>query len=166
MLRASRKTYPLQAYCSLDSQDSLSRAWACVSKGQHLMCPKCNRARGILSADIFCEGCVKILPLCKFSEEYQAAWKADATCRFVCTKCEGNKRAQSSQYCAGCKREWLTSAFDDEELTEEVDEANKENTASAVKHKTTAGRTRKHMCAKDATNQKHGSSIVPSCSSD
>ena len=90
------------------------------------MCPKCNRARGILSADIFCEGCVKILPLCKFSEEYQATWKADATCRFVCTKCEGNKRAQSSQYCAGCKREWLTSAFDDEELTEEVEEAKKE----------------------------------------
>ena len=120
----------------------------------------------MLSADIFCEGCVKILPLCKFSEEYQAAWKADATCRFVCTKCEGNKRAQSSQYCAGCKREWLISAFDDAELTEEKDEANEEKYCIRCKAQDDSRTDPKHMCAKDATNQKHGSSIAPSCSSD
>ena len=104
------------------------------------MCPKCNRARGILSKDIFCEGCTHLLPLCKISDEYQVAWKGDTMCRFVCEKCEGNKRAQSFQYCAGCKRDWLTSGFEDAELTEEGAEAGRERhcirctTQSAHKH--------------------------------
>ena len=107
-------TYPLQAFTS--PLDGLEKAWTCIAKGQHLMCPKCERSIGLLSPDMFCEVCTRLLPLRMFTQDEQAAWKSDRACRFVCIKCAGNTRSHEKEYCKGCDRKWLISAFDTQEL--------------------------------------------------
>ena len=120
----TEKLYPLQAYSN--PIDGLQKAWSVIAKGQHLMCPKCARQRGILSQDMFCEGCTRLLPVGKFSSELQTAWKADTACRFICLKCEGQQRTHERKYCNGCERTWLISAFDDSELRDDEDAVGQE----------------------------------------
>ena len=105
---------PAEGFCR--PTDGLQKMWECIARGQHLMCPKCARARGVLARDMLCEGCAEMLPAKRFSKEMQDAWTSDAICRFVCTKCEGHLRARDAEFCTGCEREWLISAFDAKEL--------------------------------------------------
>ena len=112
------------------------------------MCPKCARHHSILSPDMFCENCTQLLPLCKFTSEMQAAWKDDTVCRFVCMKCSGTKRAQGEKHCEGCNRSWRRSAFDDVELRDDPDNA--ERPAQCIRCKAQAAGNSKldgqHKC--------------------
>ena len=82
---------PLQAFSN--PNDGLKDAWQKITAGQHLMCPDCNRERDILSTDMFCETCATLLPLRYLSQEKQELWKAEVPCKFVCLKCEGQRKA-------------------------------------------------------------------------
>ena len=58
--RGTEKRYRLKAFAA--PTDGLQKAWECIARGQHLMCPKCARARGVLARDMLCEGCAEMLP--------------------------------------------------------------------------------------------------------
>ena len=103
---------PLKAF--INPSDGLKKAWERVSQGQHLMCPKCRRSQ-YHSADMFCEGCVSLLPLSRFHIDMSQKWRNDEMSRFLCMKCDGHKKTTLGIWCSGCRREWISSAFDDAE---------------------------------------------------
>ena len=45
--------YPLGGFAF--EPNGVKAAWKTIAAGQHLMCPKCARERGILAVDMFCE---------------------------------------------------------------------------------------------------------------
>ena len=82
------------------------------------MCPRCNGEK-IDSQEILCKGCVQVMPLMKFTIEMVERWRNNED-DVYCKKCEKVKGPRQYKYCAGkCQRQWLISAFADNELSQE-----------------------------------------------
>ena len=117
-----------------------------------MMCPKCRRNQ-FNSADMYCEGCVALLPVSKFHIDVFHKWQRDEMTRFLCRKCEGQKKTTNCTWCSGCRREWLSSAFDDAELRKTSVDAGEEcQSALCFRCKTEATSSEKldavHTCHK------------------
>ena len=86
----TRTEYALQAFSN--PTDGLKAAWQKIAAWQDLVCPKCNRERGIPSTDTFCEACAKLLPLRYFSQEKQELWKMKSNADLCARDAKANAR--------------------------------------------------------------------------
>ena len=113
---------PLSAFACRDA--GYGKAWAEISKGQHLLCPACKRNAGMTmdSAIMFCDACGTLKAKMQFSDDERERWKDDAQKGFTCKRCEGQRKAKECFECVACGRHWLLSGFDGQEQLKNNDD--------------------------------------------
>ena len=115
--------HPLSTFVCRDA--GYQKAWAEISRGQHLLCPPCKRAAGMTmdGGIMFCDVCGNLKPKLQFSNAEKQRWTDDAEKSFTCQRCEGQMKATKCYPCLECGRHWLLSGFAGKEHIKMTDDS-------------------------------------------
>ena len=115
--RLEEAKHPLSTFACRDA--GYQKAWAEISRGQHLLCPNCKREAGMTmdGGIMFCDVCGNLKAKLQLSNAQKQRWTDDTEKSFTCLRCAGKRQASRCYPCVQCGRLWLASGFESYRFT-------------------------------------------------